>query len=217
LALLPEREQQRVTGKRFLHDRKTQLATSLLQRYYIHATGGEEWEKIHIGRTPYGKPIYGNLHYNNSRAEGVVVLVGYSDPIGVDIIAKDTSQFEASDLKGLFSPRELGVSDGKELAVDDRHLVGWAYKEAYMKFTGIPDWDNITSFEFIGVQPPRPGEVFEKCEAFIEGVKQQCYTELHNFNNTHFIAIYTNTAPEISDDKRFRRLTLQEIILTLKI
>lgn len=214
--MLPEREQERVKRKRLHDDKKTQLATSLLQRYYIHATTGEEWDKIHVGRTPHGKPIFGDLNYNVSKADGVVVLVGYSNRVGIDIIANNKNQFNASDLKGLFSARELGLSSGEKPIVEERHLVGWAYKEAYMKFIGVPDWDSITSYEFLEVNPPRPAEVFKECTVFIRGVRQECYTEVHNIDDSHFVAIYAMNAPEKAEEKDFRRLQLQEIIPTIQ-
>jgi len=211
---VPEHEQARVRQKRLLADRKTALAVSLLQRYYIHIATGEKWDNVQIGRTLHGKPFHSGLDYNVSKANGVVVLVGYSEAIGIDIIARDTNQFKSSHLRGLFSPRELNLADGHELLVNDRHLLGWAYKEAYMKFTGIPDWDRITSFEFLEVKVPQTGELVKDCVVCVEGTKHECYTELHNFEDTHFIAVYTATAPNASEDEGFRRLTLQEITPT---
>jgi len=202
-----------VRSKRHHGDQKLALATALLQRHYIQRSTGEEWNKITIGRTPHGKPFHPNLHYNLSKAGGVVVLVGYTEAIGVDIIRKDRSQFKTADLIDLFSPRELIPPREEKWAVEDRHLIGWAFKEAYMKFIGKPEWDRITSFEFLETQVPGAGEISLDCSAYVEGVKQQCYTEIHNVNDTHFIAIYTATAPSSTDKERekFRSLTLQEI------
>ena len=88
-----------------------------------------------------------------------------------------------------------------------------------MKFTGFPDWDNLSSIEFLDIQLP---SMEEPCvmnavgRISISGVDELGYTEGHLIEDTYFIAIFTTSAPNNSNTQ-FKRLTLDEIVVSLSI
>lgn len=175
-----------------------------------------------IGRTPTGKPFFENLQYNVSHAGGMVVLVGFHHHIGVDIVRRHEliTDCSSSDLTSIFSPDEREFLSKCSTAdqYNDAFLVNLAFKEAYMKFTGIPDWDNLPSIEFLDISVP----CFELCPTntvgriTISGVGEFGYTECHLIEDTHFIAIYTSSPPD-DNNAHFKRITLEHIVASLNI
>jgi phosphopantetheinyl transferase len=206
--------------KRLHNDRKLALASLLLQRHYIHLSTGEKWETITIQRTFYDKPSFGELHYNVSRADGIVVLVGFWKPIGVDIVSRALTPATQSqlDLEAICSEDERNALSNcvNEKDFNDLYLVNFAFKEAYMKFTGVPEWDNLPTIEFLQISVPRiigtyvPDAV---TTVSIKGVIDHSgYTEVHNILDTHFVAIFSSTRPLESHGgiSQFRSISLSE-------
>ena len=194
------------------------LASLLLQKHYISLSTSKRWDSIEISYTEYGKPYYGNLQFNVSRANGIVVLVGYHEPIGVDIVLRDLviDDVTPPDLGMLFSSLEREAlskcPEGREY--NDLFLFDWAFKEAYFKYTGIPDWDNIASTEFLGIEYPTNEKsyiTYSVAKPIVLGDQKPDYTESHFIENTHIVAIYTSSPPANEASKEFKRVTLEEI------
>jgi phosphopantetheinyl transferase (holo-ACP synthase) len=186
---------------------------------------GEEWDSIAIHRTLHGKPYYGRLHYSVSRADGIIVLVGWPGPIGVDIVSRglDFTSLSSSDLASVFSATErqklATCVDSKDF--NDLYLLTWAFKEAYMKSTGLPDWDSIASKEFRSIRIPETAGVYYTMAAssiFIDGSSEPAYTESHNLDDSHFIAIYSNLQPidQNNNTFRFERKRLEDMFRKLE-
>jgi hypothetical protein len=197
------------------------LGSLLLQRHYIAVSTGEEWDSISIHRTLHGKPYNGRLHYNVSRADGIIVLVGWPAPVGVDIVRRglDSTSLSPADLASIFSAPErqklANCVDSKDF--NDLYLLTWAFKEAYMKFTGLPDWDSIASKEFRSIRIPEKAGVYYTMAAssiFIDGSSEPAYTESHNLDDTHFIAIYSSlqSTDQKYDTSPFKRKRLEDIV-----
>lgn len=220
LSLLPEHERNRVLVKRLHAERKLALASLLLQRHYIHLSTGEEWEKIIIRRSFYDKPSFGELHYNVSRAAGIVVLVGFWNPIGVDIVSRDLTPATQSqlDLEAICSEDErIALSNCvSNQDFNDLYLVNFAFKEAYMKFTGVPEWDTLPAIEFLHITVPRSIGTYVPDAVTTVSIKgsidHSAYTEVHNINDTHFVAIVSSTRPLESHGgiSQFRSISLDE-------
>jgi len=218
---LAKEEQQRILSKRVYDDRKLALASLLLQKHYISFSTGRKWDSIRIRRTTTGKPVFEGLHYNVSHVDGIAVLVGSNHAIGVDIVARDCSslKFMVSDMDQLFSSNEMAVMSTSD-HFPDLFLLGWAFKEAYMKCTGLPNWDNLASMEFLNIKIPTASEpcftnaVSKVCDA---GVRQSGYTETHLINESHLIAIYISHPPA-SDTSitQFEPISLEEIVKSLR-
>ena len=177
---------------------------------------------MEIHRTPNGKPFFENLEYNVSHAGGIVVLVGFDHPIGVDIVQRYEliSEFSSFDIASMFSPgeRESLSKCSTSNEYNDLFLVNFAFKEAYMKFTGTPDWDNLSSIEFLDITVPWFGPCTTTAvgRITIYGVVELGYTECHLIDDTHFIALYTSSSPDDSNTP-FKRITLEEIVASLSI
>lgn len=151
----------------------------------------------------------------------MVVLVGFHDPIGVDIVRRDlnTEDLSAADMASLFSPLEREAlskcSRGREY--DDLYSFNWAFKEAYMKFLGVPDWDNVASIEFLGIRCPSKKEscvTHAVDSVVVSGNAISGYTESHVIKDTYVIAIYTSSFPE-EINTHFKIITLEEIVAPL--
>lgn len=198
------------------------LASLLLQRHYICLSTRKEWKSVEIRRTPNGKPFFENLQYNVSHAGGLVVLVGFHHPIGVDIVRRDEliSDFSSSDLTSMFSPeeREYLSKCSTSNEYNDLFLVNLAFKEAYMKFTGTPDWDNLSSIEFLDITIPWSGLCTTTAvgRITISGVAELGYTECHLIERTHFIALYTSSPPDNSNT-HFTKITLKDFVASMSI
>jgi 4'-phosphopantetheinyl transferase superfamily len=205
------------------------LASILLQRYYIFLSRDIRWDDIEISRTEYGKPYYKDLEFNVSHTDGIVVLVGYSHPIGVDIVRRDRVSTGFGmlilDLTSAYSDREYRslIRRITPFEFNDAYMIDWAFKEAYMKFTGIPDWDHVQDIEFPGVlRPQRAGTILVNPtpQIYIYGETTSAHTEVHSHTaprpnypykeNTHFIAIYTSHAPK-DEVTQFVEISLEEI------
>jgi 4'-phosphopantetheinyl transferase superfamily len=197
-----------VLAKRHLIDRKMVLASLLLQRHYIEYCLKCRPEDIPC--TPYGQPIFPGLFFNVSKSDGIVVLVGHNAPIGVDIVRVDRSQSES--LSAVFSQRELSQMRFSENVEYLRYL-GFGLKEAYMKSTGLPNWDDVTEYEFLDLQIPTLENAIVEISpmVYIQGSRKECYTEAHNFENSHFITIFT-TARSVVSLITFEKLTIQDIL-----
>lgn len=193
----------------------------LLQRHYIHLSTDQRWDEITIQRTFYDKPSFGELHYNVSRADGIVVLVGFWNPIGVDIVSRDLTPATQSqlDLEAICSHDERNALTNSlnERDFNDLYLVNFAFKEAYMKFTGVPEWDNLPEIQFLQITIPRTLGTYVPdavAAVSIKGVMDHsAYTEVHNINDTHFVAIYSSTRPLESHGgiSQFRSISLDEL------
>jgi phosphopantetheinyl transferase len=197
------------------------LGSFLLQRSYISAAKGVPWLSVQIERAHYGKPYSGNLHYNVSHVDGIVVLVGWSAPVGVDIVSRslDSTMLSLKDLESIFSAAErqnLAVcGDSKEF--NDLYNVIWAFKEAYMKYTGVPQWDSITSKEFRNIRIPKTaGEYYTQAVSdlsmFVDGSNRIAYTECHNLFDSHFVAIYSPSKSLEENLDVFREKKLEDIL-----
>ena len=162
------------------------LASLLLQRHYICLSTRKEWKLVEIHRTPNGKPFFENLEYNVSHAGGIVVLVGFDHPIGVDIVRRHEliSDFSSFDLASMFSPgeREYLTKCSTSNEYNDLFLVNLAFKEAYMKFTGTPDWDNLSSIEFLDITIPWSGPCTTTAVGRIT-IYWRCRTRLHGMSS----------------------------------
>lgn len=198
------------------------LGSLLLQRYYICLSTINQWKSVAINRTPNGKPFFENLQYNVSHAGGMVVLVGFHHPIGVDIVRRHEliSDLSSSDLASMFSPneREYLSKCSTSNEYNNLFLVNFAFKEAYMKFTGNPDWDNLSSIEFLDITIPCLGLCTTTAvgRIIISGVGELGYTECHLIEDTHFITLYTSSTPNDSNI-HFKRITLEEIVASFNI
>jgi len=218
---LAKEEQQRVLSKRVYDDRKLALASLLLQKHYISFSTGRQWDSIHIRRTTAGKPYFEGLHYNVSHADGIVVLVGSNHAIGVDVVARDYSslKFMVSDMDQLFSSNEMVAMSSSD-HFPDLFLLGWAFKEAYMKCCGFPNWDNLASMEFLNIKIPSTSQPYftnAVSKIFDAGVRQSGYTETHIIDETHLIAIYASHAPSPEKSTtQFEPISLEEIVKSLR-
>ena len=215
LPLLPEEDHPHVLSKRFLSDRKMALASQLLQRHYICVSTGRAWNTIRIDRSLRNKPVFGDSHYNISHEDGFVVLVGSLRPIGVDIVRCDITEIlPLPSVELVFSSREMEALQRcpSNTTLKELTSVMWAFKEAYMKYVGTPDWDKITSFEFLDVNIPEEGTCVTNAvgRILIENIPQAAYTECHNLNGTHFIAIYTAAAQDTAI--KFKDISLEDSI-----
>ena len=96
--------------------------------------------------------------------------------------------------------------------------MNFAFKEAYMKFTGTPDWDQLGLIEFIGIQLPSKDEVLVNAVStiFVSNNPQSAYTECHNVADNYIIAIYTSIIPD-HDDTKFEEIRLERIIAASNI
>lgn len=221
VSFLAAEEQQRVLSKRVYDDRKLALASLLLQKHYISLSTGRKWDSIRIRRTTTGKPYFEGLHYNVSHADGIVVLVGSNHAIGVDVVARDYSSLKylVSDMDQLFSSNEMAAMSGVDNS-PDLFLLCWAFKEAYMKYNGFPNWDNLASMEFLDIKIPstsNPNCTNAVSKILDAGVRQSGYTETHIIGESHLIAIYTSHAP--TSDKtttQFEPVSLEEIVKSLR-
>jgi phosphopantetheinyl transferase len=199
------------------------LASLLLQKHYICLSTARKWDSVDIRRTSNGKPYFKELQYNVSLSCGIVVLVGFQFPVGVDIVRRDspTPDLSASELSLLFSAVECELLSkcSTQREFNDLYFINWAFKEAYMKFTGTPDWDNLLSIEFLNIQAP---SIDEPCitnavgRVLVKGQPQLGYTEVHNIDDNYFVAIYTSDPPD-EGNTQFRRITLEEISAPLSI
>jgi phosphopantetheinyl transferase (holo-ACP synthase) len=206
--------------KRLHNDRKLALASLLLQRHYIHLATGKTWDSITIQRTFYDKPSFGELHYNVSRAAGIVVLVGFWNPIGVDIVSRELTREAQSqlDLEEICSEDERAALSRcvNDRDFNDLYLVNFAFKEAYMKYIGVPEWNNLPAIEFYQISVPRTIGTYVPdavAKVSIKGVtNHSAYTEVHNINDTHFVAIFSSTRPLESHGgiSQFRSISLDE-------
>jgi len=198
------------------------LASLLLQKHYICLYTGEDWKSIEIRRGLAGKPYFGDLQYNVSKADDIVVFIGFHHHIGVDIVRRNmyVEDLSSSELVSLFSPleREALSICTKGTDYNDLYLFNWAFKEAYMKFLGVPDWDNVASIEFLGIQCPVSNEscvTNAVSKVLVSGGEKHGYTESHIIDNNHLLAIYTSSPPDDSNDTQFKRITLEEIVVPL--
>lgn len=220
VSALAKEEQQRILAKRLYDDRKLALASLLLQKHFISQSTAQKWNSITIRRTTTGKPYFEGLQFNVSHADGIVVLVGSNDPVGVDIVARDCSylKFVEDDMNQLFSARETEALSSSDHFPDLFHL-GWAFKEAYMKCSGFPNWDNLASLEFLNIKVPsttNPSIPHAVSKVFDTGVRQSRYTEAHLIDDHHLIAIYTSRALEESMITQFEPISLEEIVKSLR-
>lgn len=148
------------------------------------------------------------------------MLVGFWNPIGVDIVSRELTPATQSqlDLEAICSQDErtalANSSNNKDF--NDLYLVNFAFKEAYMKFTGVPEWDNLPAIEFLRITIPRTVGTYAPdavATVSIKGViDHSAYTEVHNIDDTHFVAIYSSTRPLESHGgiSQFRGISLDE-------
>jgi phosphopantetheinyl transferase len=197
------------------------LASLLLQRYYIKQSTGEKWDSIEIQHTPQNKPYFRDLQYNMSHTDGIVVLGGFEYPVGIDIVRRDltTVELSVSDLASIFSSYERkSLSECPNVwEFNDLYLMTWAFKEAYMKSTGVPDWDRLASIEFHDIHIPLTNDsCITNCvsKVFVHGYQQSAYTESHMLENVYFVAIYTSISPE-KENNGFTWITLEDIVTSL--
>jgi phosphopantetheinyl transferase len=165
---------------------------------------------------PQGKPYHEASQFNVSHTDGIVVLVGSTRPIGIDIVSCDISSLlPTQSWQMVFSLREI-----ETLAKCAGHReqcqltsVLWAFKEAFMKYVGVPDWDNIASVQFLDVIIPENGACVTNPvgQILIENIPQTVHTECHNINDTHFIAIYSPVTTNIETYLNFKEISLQDI------
>ena len=200
LSNVSDYEKYRVISKRLLTDRKMALASILLQRRYISQITGLQSSALEISRTKYGKPYFDGLHYNVSHHDGIVVLVGFSDNVGVDIVSRQGSQadFEVA-AAVMLSEREMQRAlTGKTAAdVETMKRINIALKEAYMKFTGKPDWDQVKSIQFLDIEVPQSRTYVSNAvgRIVVDGQERAGYCEYHLVGK-HIIAVCTSYAPE---------------------
>ena len=180
------------------------LASSILQRRYIFQMTGLEGSAVKVLQTENGKPYFGELHYNVSHHDGIVVLVGFSHPIGVDIVSRrGSSEDYAAAAELMLSDEEISeAKSGKtESGIETMKRINIAFKEAYMKFTGKPDWNRVESIQFRDIKLPytRTSVPNAVGQIVVDGKKQTGYCEYH-LVESHIIAVYTSHRPEnISD------------------
>jgi len=123
-----------------------------------------------------------------------------------------------SDMGQMFSTKEIEVMTRSD-HFPKLFLLGWAFKEAYMKCSGVPNWDNLASLEFLNIKVP---SITERCistsgsKVFDSGVRQTGYTETHLLGDSHMIAIYTSQAPDKDGITQFKPISLEEIVKSLR-
>jgi phosphopantetheinyl transferase len=212
LSGLSKDEQLRVTAKRLVVDSKMALASILLQRHYIFEMTGLEGSAVNISRTEFGKPYFDHLHYNVSHHDGIVVLVGFSHPIGVDIVSRRGSE-EDYDAAAELMLSDQETSDAKrgktETGIETMKRINIAFKEAYMKFTGEPDWDQVKSIQFLDIALPYHRTSIPNAvgRIIVNGKTPRGYCEYH-FVDSLIIAVYTSHRPEDISD--FATITLEK-------
>jgi len=144
------------------------------------------------------------------------VLVGYKYSIGVDIVSRSQvlSQLSPQELSSLFSNGEIeGLLEMDSVKRNDVLLMNVALKEAYMKFTGEPDWDNLPSIEFLDVQVPKEGGkgvTPASSGVYANGQSVGGYTECHMFDERHFIVVYTSEPP--ADIGKFVHISFKDLL-----
>jgi len=119
----------------------------------------------------------------------------------VDIVSRvhNLSDLSTNELSLLFSAREIAAALEKDPSKhNDNLLVNFALKEAYMKFTGEPNWESLPSIEFLDIQAP--GKDWKTVtpaalEVYVSGQVWSGYTECHLADDDHFIAVCTSEAP----------------------
>lgn len=123
------------------------------------------------------------------------------------------------DLESVFSAAErqnLAACGGNK-EFNDLYNVNWAFKEAYMKYTGVPQWDSIASKEFRNIRIPKTAgeyymEAVPKSSIFIDGSNKVAFTECHNLFDTHFIAIYSPFEAAKEKTNTFEEKKLEDIL-----
>ena len=144
------------------------------------------------------------------------MLVGYKYPIGVDIVSRSQvlSQLSPQELSSLFSNSEIeGLLEVDSVKRNDVLLLNVALKEAYMKFTGEPDWDNLASIEFVDLQIPAEdgkGVTPAASGVYVSGQSVGGYTECHMFDETYFIVVYTSEPP--TDIGKFVHISFKDLL-----
>jgi phosphopantetheinyl transferase len=149
-----------------------------------------------------------------SQAEGVAVLVGSPHPIGIDIVCSDITEMLPPPSQSLvFSAREMEALRNCPSDTASRELASvlWAFKEAYMKYGGAPDWEHITSVEFLDIQIPTNGTCLTNAagQILINNVHQNVYTECHNLDGSHFVVIYSAATDDAG--AKFQEISLADI------
>jgi len=200
LSNVSDDEKYRVVSKRLLTDRKMALASILLQQRYISQITGLQSSTLEISRTEYGKPYFDGLHFNVSHHDGIVVLIGFSDDVGVDIVSRQGSRDDFDVAAAMMlSEREIqSTLTGKTTAdVETMKRINIALKEAYMKFTGKPDWDRVKSIQFLDIEVPHSRTYVSNAAGriVVGGRELAGYCEYHILDK-HIIAVFTSHAPE---------------------
>jgi phosphopantetheinyl transferase len=199
-------------AKRLVDHRKMALASILLQRHYVFEMSGLEGSQVEIPRTEYGKPYFEGLNYNVSKSNGLVALVGFPYPVGVDIVQRygHDEDFKAAMATMLSEEEMKDAMRGKtQEDVETMKRINIAFKEAYMKFTGNPDWDQVKSIQFLYIDLPSSRTRVSNAvgQVIVGGRKQSGYCEYHLLD-TNIIAIYTSHAPEDASD--FATISLEK-------
>jgi 4'-phosphopantetheinyl transferase len=133
---------------------KERLYELVHQEFGLQITG----EQIAAG--PYGKPYIKNaehVHYNISHTKGACVIALSDEPVGIDIEGRRKINLKVADK--YFTEREKeyiytgkcgkqeNIAGIKE--IEQRFLVCWTRKEAYMKWTGKGFAQGISNFDVI--------------------------------------------------------------------
>jgi 4'-phosphopantetheinyl transferase superfamily len=226
LPWLRKHDRERILKKELLPDRKMSLVSLIFQMRYISLQTGKQWKDIDIQRSKAGRPEHPPLEFNVSHHDGIVVFVGYTLPIGVDIVHSSKCAYATdSGLEGLLHilhPREKEACgrDGEPGTEDYLNAVQfrWCLKEAYAKQKKTDDsWDENDHTDFIDVPSfrtlmTRPNGVAELIRVSIRGFDYPYYIELHAYGDSHFIAILTLRPPE-SPCSKFQMMKLHDIMV----
>lgn len=159
-------EQEKLAHIRHADDRLRSLFAQLLLRSLLCQQFGIANDALNFERGQHGKPYLKHqiCHFNLSHTPNCIAVAIASQPVGVDV--EGPRKISARVAKRSFSPAEQHYVFASKTGWQQRFLLVWTRKEAYLKYMGTGLSKPLASFDTFD----------EPLSAQITGYHHQQYT-----------------------------------------